>query len=209
MIQYKWKHFDEAYAKYLPENPRRILEIGVARGGSIVRWLDKFPEATVTGLYNEGKFFADIYYKTVGHMKRLKLVRADQCNIPASVTNTKYDIIIDDGGHRPYQTLSAFRTLWPRLNEGGLYVIEDTHVSEKLRWRIWQRLFGGPRSILMGLYREMNRHLSDKETQVKELPVVHVHPLGMFIEKKTVTLRIEETEHQYIRHPYETTTQRD
>jgi len=39
----------------------------------------------------------------------------------------KLDIVIDDGGHTMPQMKTSFETLWPLLEEGGIYVIEDTH----------------------------------------------------------------------------------
>ena len=40
-----------------------------------------------------------------------------------------FDIIIDDGGHKMNQQIASFNALWPRLSDGGLYVVEDTHTS--------------------------------------------------------------------------------
>jgi hypothetical protein len=40
-----------------------------------------------------------------------------------------FDLIIDDGGHTVKQQLVSFETLFPILNPGGMYVIEDLHTS--------------------------------------------------------------------------------
>ena len=37
----------------------------------------------------------------------------------------RFDFIIDDGGHQPYQQWITLSTLWPHLNPGGKLVIED------------------------------------------------------------------------------------
>jgi hypothetical protein len=36
-----------------------------------------------------------------------------------------FDVIIDDGGHHNCQIKNTFDALWPTLNPGGLYFIED------------------------------------------------------------------------------------
>jgi hypothetical protein len=45
-----------------------------------------------------------------------------------------FDIIIDDASHAFYHQQLAFRVLFPRLADGGLYIIEDPH---------WQPPFEG------------------------------------------------------------------
>ena len=35
------------------------------------------------------------------------------------------DVIVDDGGHTMTQINTTFQTLWPLLNDGGVYIIED------------------------------------------------------------------------------------
>ena len=39
------------------------------------------------------------------------------------------DIVIDDGGHQFKQQINSFNTLFTKLNDGGIYLIEDTHSS--------------------------------------------------------------------------------
>jgi len=36
-----------------------------------------------------------------------------------------FDVIIDDGGHFNIQIMTSLEILWPQLNHGGLYFIED------------------------------------------------------------------------------------
>ena len=44
-------------------------------------------------------------------------------------THGPFDLIVDDGGHQMHQQTTSFRHLWPRLNDRGLYIVEDTHTS--------------------------------------------------------------------------------
>lgn len=41
----------------------------------------------------------------------------------------KWDIIIDDASHQWQHQVSSFNALFPRVAEGGIYVIEDLHTS--------------------------------------------------------------------------------
>jgi len=40
-----------------------------------------------------------------------------------------FDVIIDDGGHHNCQIINTFESMWPQLNPGGYYFIEDLHVG--------------------------------------------------------------------------------
>jgi len=40
-----------------------------------------------------------------------------------------FDVIVDDGGHFQHHILNSFTALWPQLKMGGLYFMEDLHVS--------------------------------------------------------------------------------
>ncbi len=39
------------------------------------------------------------------------------------------DIVLDDGSHVGSHQRTSFETLFPLLNEGGIYLIEDLHTS--------------------------------------------------------------------------------
>ncbi len=48
----------------------------------------------------------------------------------------KLDVVIDDGSHRVKDQFATFKTLWPYLSDGGVYIVEDLHTS-------YWRSFGG------------------------------------------------------------------
>merc|ERR1719454_1987275 len=40
-----------------------------------------------------------------------------------------WDIIIDDGSHKPEHNIISFQYLWEKVRPGGMYVIEDIETS--------------------------------------------------------------------------------
>ena len=44
----------------------------------------------------------------------------------------QFDLIFDDGDHSPGAQLKTFQNLWPLLNPGGRYFIEDVWAFDKL-----------------------------------------------------------------------------
>jgi len=61
---------------------------------------------------------------------RIKIFKGSQSdlNFPQNVGNLtgKFDIISDVGNHRNQDVLTYFNFLFPHLNEGEIYVVEDT-----------------------------------------------------------------------------------
>lgn len=49
----------------------------------------------------------------------------------AEFGNTPIDLVVDDASHRFEPTAASFEVLFPRLREGGKYLIEDWHVDIK------------------------------------------------------------------------------
>jgi len=111
------KHFQTLRAREL-----RILEIGVQYGGSVEMWAKYFPHANITGV--------DVDPLCKIHVgKRVSIKIGDQADPRFLSQFTNYNIIIDDGGHTMNQQQTSFEILFPLLNPGGIYVIEDLHTS--------------------------------------------------------------------------------
>ncbi|MFI5557891.1 class I SAM-dependent methyltransferase [Amycolatopsis japonica] len=134
--QHYQRHFEP-----LRHRPLTILEIGVgglgledpSMGGASLRmWKRYFPRALVYGV--------DIEDKAPVAEQRIGILRADQSNHSALAkvvdATGPLDVIIDDGSHVNEHVLTSFRTLFPYLRDGGIYVIED------LQTAYWPR-FGG------------------------------------------------------------------
>ncbi|MFC1666562.1 class I SAM-dependent methyltransferase [Candidatus Omnitrophota bacterium] len=126
-IQYYQKYFHHLRKKKL-----NILEIGIGEGkrlnkggGSLRMWKRYFSNSIIYGI--------DIYDKSFMQEKRIKTFRGDQSdekflrNVFDKIGSL--DIIIDDGSHINEHVITTFKTLFPLLNNGGIYVIEDTQAS--------------------------------------------------------------------------------
>jgi hypothetical protein len=55
--------------------------------------------------------------------------KADDLHRWMKESGGKFDVIIDDGGHRSDMILNTVTTLWPEINPGGWYFIEDLEIS--------------------------------------------------------------------------------
>ena len=109
-----------------------LLEIGIggygvpeSGGESLRMWRTYFPRGRIYGI--------DIQDKSYHDERRIKTFRGSQDDevfldrVIHEIGNP--DIIIDDGSHMCVHIIGTFNFLFPRLNDGGCYVVEDTQTS--------------------------------------------------------------------------------
>lgn len=127
---YKWHHYFEVYERHF--SPYRgkdvvLLEIGISQGGSLKMWRSYFGEsARIVGIdINEDakRFAEDGFEIYIGD-------QADSAFLTSVLARIgQPDIIIDDGGHTSNQQIVSFQTLYPRMKDDAVYLVEDTHTS--------------------------------------------------------------------------------
>lgn len=131
--------YDLVYDNYLSKlknKKLKILEIGISDGASLKAWSEYFRKSEIVGF--------DIKKINLRKKKLLKKSikvytgsQSDKKFINFLINKyKKFDIIIDDGSHRPSDVITSFKTLFNSLAKGGLYFIEDTQTS-------YNHYFGG------------------------------------------------------------------
>ena len=156
----KWWHYLSFYNEKLghlahdsregkrPE-PIRILELGVWQGGSLDLWREFFgPEAVIFGIdiVDPGRIIKG---------GELRIGSQIDSKFLASVVEEMggIDVVIDDGSHMSQHVVKSFEILYPMLNPGGRYFIEDLHTS------YWPNYGGGLRRKNSSI--EYLKHLVD------------------------------------------------
>jgi len=119
------KHY-AAHFGHLRGKNINLLEIGVKNGASLKMWQEYFPTIHITGI--------DILPKCKQYEKdNITIYIGDQNSEgflqQVGIGKGDFDIIIDDGSHRWNSQIEGFKTLFPYLKSGGIYVIEDLHTS--------------------------------------------------------------------------------
>ena len=148
----------------------KLLEIGVggydnpnSGGNSLRMWRKYFPFGKIYGI--------DIYDKFNLQGNRIKIFMGSQADEDFLNTITdeigELDIIIDDGSHINEHVITTFNILFPKLKDGGIYVIEDTQTS------YWED-FGGDSNDLnnsktmMNYFKSLTDALNNKEFVIKD-----------------------------------------
>ncbi len=116
------RQYERAFAGFRDE-PVEVLEIGVADGSSLRMWEQFFTRAKIIGV--------DIIPGCVNYAGGRKSVEIGSQADPVFLEGlrAKYSpkIIIDDGSHQADHIKLTLQYLFPVLQPGGCYVIEDLH----------------------------------------------------------------------------------
>jgi hypothetical protein len=118
--------------------PARVCEVGVWRGESLRLWQHLFPGALIAGV--------DADPRSVWPEGTITVRMAqDDPALPAKLTaiSPEWDLIVDDASHEGVVTARTFALLWPLIEPGGWYVIEDWFVGFGKHWQ-----FQGDHSML-------------------------------------------------------------
>jgi hypothetical protein len=147
----KWPahNYTDVYEAYLSgwrQKPITILEIGLGvpgdnwnakmshgrnegGGGSLRMWYGYFPHATIHG--------ADINPAPHLDNDRITTHVLDQGDPDAiaafldGLGDVEFDLVVDDGSHRPDHQQVSLGCIFPRVRSGGLYIIEDLLTNGK------------------------------------------------------------------------------
>lgn len=114
------QHYEKLFSDYR-QFPITLLEIGVQFGNSIRMWLHYFQYAKVFGI--------DVGQSPEINNPRYSFHSVDQRSAPGLIAVAekagKFDIVVDDGCHNADAIKISFETLWPYVQSGGYYIIED------------------------------------------------------------------------------------
>lgn len=127
----------DIYADIIPnDRPIDLLEIGWYEGASMRMWRDYLhPGSTITGVDIEPKPPIDGVRFIHADATSRDLLRHEGFRGPfADLEAVRFDVIVDDGSHLSPDVIRTFELLWPHVAPGGLYIIEDLHVSYHPDW---------------------------------------------------------------------------
>jgi len=147
-----------------------ILEIGVGGykrpyggGKSLRMWKKYFPLGNVYAI--------DIHDKSPLQENRIKIFKGSQVDEPflneVCEEIGEIDIIVDDGSHINEHVIESFGLLFPKLKDGGIYVVEDTQTS------YWEH-YGGDNKDLnnpktsMNFFKNLTDALNNQEFRIPD-----------------------------------------
>lgn len=144
---YKWSTYFDIYERHLKKfvnKKPKILEIGINDGGSTDMWIEYFGDGTeIIAIDIDERCSKHFYHGNV------KTIIGDQgCENfwnKLLEEHSGFDLILDDGGHTMIQQITTLKKTFPKLNNGGICLIEDTHTSY---WKDWGGSFRDPSTFI-------------------------------------------------------------
>lgn len=168
----KWNHhwYTQHYQKHFHHLRRKklnVLEIGIggyedplSGGNSLRMWKHYFPNSNIYGI--------DINDKSALQENRIKIFQGDQSDetFLRDVFNRigSLDVVIDDGSHVNAHVITSFKTLFPLLNPGGIYAVEDTEHSYAPKFGGDNEDLGNP-STMMNFFKNLTDGLNHEDLQ--------------------------------------------
>ena len=132
-------HYTEIYQQYLEplrHKPIRLLEIGYGgwssengykepnMGGESAAMFKSYfdhPDSEIVVI--------DIEKKNVPPNAKYRYIQGSQTDDEFMRGLGSFDCLVDDGSHMSADIIQTFNTMFPQLNFGGIYIIEDTQTS--------------------------------------------------------------------------------
>ncbi|MBP6422223.1 MAG: class I SAM-dependent methyltransferase [Propionivibrio sp.] len=190
-LVHKWHHYIPLYDRYFgPFRAKKIrfLEIGVSKGGSLQMWRKYFgDEAIIFGIDINpecGKFNGQAGQVRIGS-------QTDHYFLDSVVKEMGgIDVVLDDGSHHMEHVSATLEYLFPHLNYGGIYMVEDLHTA------YWKRFGGGYGSglnffrVVMDAVNDMHHWYHAKGLKRSAISNhcsgIHIHDSIVVLEKNRV-----------------------
>jgi len=165
------RHYERVFST-LRDAEFNFIEIGVFQGASARTWAQFFDRAHIVGV--------DIDPTCRGYASNRISIEIGSQNDPEFlhriVTTYPPLVVIDDGSHQSYDVIFTFERIFPALEPGGIYVIEDLHFH--LIEQEAERLRGGSPMLAHDYVIGLARDRLGSESHVNRLDGVRRYLVG-------------------------------
>uniref|UniRef100_A0A6C0JWS9 Methyltransferase n=1 Tax=viral metagenome TaxID=1070528 RepID=A0A6C0JWS9_9ZZZZ len=179
-----------------------MLEIGVQHGNSLNMWLELFTNAHIFGMDIDKEYSGERYSIIKGDQSKSDDLQ-NLCNI---ISHKGLFFINDDGSHIPEHQLLTFNTLFPSLEDGGVYIIEDIETSYWTKNGLYgyETHYGykHPNSIIE-IFKEVADSVNSEFSGQRQNRVMHHHMIGSITFSRNCIIIVKQTRpHRYYRYWY-------
>ena len=185
---HKWHHYLPIYDRYFAQyrgTKVRFLEIGVNNGGSLQMWRKYLgPDAVLCGI--------DINPDCAQYDGQSGMVRIGSQDDPEFLAEVVkemggVDVVLDDGSHQMKHIDKSLRVLFPMLELGGTYMIEDLHTAYFPKFgggfKEPKNFFNTVRSMIDDMHMWYHNKRERLPELARQFTGVHIHDSIVVIDK--------------------------
>lgn len=174
-----------------------ILEIGLLWGASLKMWIDLFPNAFIYGIDNGVQDSGERYkiFKT-DQSKENELIK-----VKNELIGKGLFFINDDGSHIPEHQLLTFNVLFPLLEEGGIYIIEDVETSYWVRGGLYgyNTSYGYKhKNSIIEIFKDVADGVNSEFAGNRESKVQHLNSIGSITFSRNCIIIVKQTQEKRI-----------
>lgn len=119
--------YDQIFSFFNKEAELDILEIGIQKGGSLVAWKEYFSNSNIYGIDIEDQILEEYRRENFNYL--IADIKSDESKL--WLKNKTFDIIIDDGSHKPYDIMYVVDNFLKNLKPNGWMILEDCWQPEQ------------------------------------------------------------------------------
>jgi cephalosporin hydroxylase len=127
---YLQNFYEPNFRKY-KDRENVIVEIGVFHGGSIMMYHEYFTKSDIYGI--DVQVYNDAFVNWCGDKSNIFYIMGDAYSDVGIATLPNIDILIDDGPHSMESQLMCLKKYLPKMNRGGMLVIEDIQDDQTMK----------------------------------------------------------------------------
>ena len=120
--------YDRLLASYR-DRPINLLEIGIQNGGSLEIWSKFFRNANKLVGCDIPPDCADLSYEDPRIAMVVGDANLDETERTIASHAERFDVVIDDGSRTSGDIVKSFLRYFPKLDDGGVFIVEDLHRS--------------------------------------------------------------------------------
>ena len=128
LVQFNYhKTYEKYLSKYINKNIE-LCEVGIFLGDKIVLLNEYLVNAKIFGVDINIDLIKKNYPEEYSKFNLYKMDSTKEDKLPKL---QNFDVIIDDGCHKPNSIISTFNIFYDKLKTGGIYFIEDITVERE------------------------------------------------------------------------------
>ncbi|MGF6765501.1 glycosyltransferase involved in cell wall biosynthesis [Paraburkholderia sp. GAS33] len=180
----KWSLYFSEYDRLLAsyrDRPINLLEIGLQKVGSLEIWSEFFRNAKKLVGCDINVDRANLSYPDPRIAVVVGDANLDETERAIASHANRFGVVIDDGSHTPGDIIKSFLRYFPKVEDGGIYIVEDLYRSHGREFDSGLHHPHSPIAFFQLLESIHSVEFGNSMCIVRKLPFAQSHPEHRFV----------------------------